>query len=152
MARDSIEKIDDWPQPSTVGEASINACRSPYLISYATRDARLAVIEIHQCHYLVYGHPNDESLHGHPLFKSGLDYYSIHRIRNSSLIEMLEMRNAVHPMHSKARFLADMDHYLVTFQDATLEFVARVNEKFPLTVHIFNDAAHAEASLGRNVT
>jgi hypothetical protein len=151
MSNESIEKIHDWPQPSTVGEASINACHRPFLISYATRDEKLAVIEIHLCHQLIYGHPNDETLHGHPLFKSGLDFYTVYKINNSSLLALLEARNAVHPRHDKANYLAEKVHYVITFQDATLEFVATSSRHFPVKVHVFDDLAQAEAALGRHL-
>jgi hypothetical protein len=148
---ESVEVVKDWPQPSSVGEASINACRSPILISYITHDDKFAVIELSGCYYLIYGHPNDEVLHGHPLSKMGLDYYSVHRVNNSSLIAQLERRNAIHPRHDKANFRADLMHYIITFQDATLEFVAKSNHQFPMKVHIFDDAAGAKVAFGRDV-
>lgn len=149
---ESIQKIYDWPQPSSVGEASINACRRPFLISYATQDEKLAVIEIPLCHQLIYGHPNDEALPGHPLFKLGLDYYTVHKINNSNLLALLEMRNAVHPQHDKASYLSEKVHYVITFQDATLEFLATSNSRSPLKVHVFDSVAHAEAALGRHLS
>jgi hypothetical protein len=146
-----VELMKGWPQPSSVGEASINACQRPFLISYVTHDDKLAVIEVHLCHHLIYGHPNDESLQGHPLFGSGLEYYTAHRVNNSKLIAQLEARNSSHPRHDKAEFLSGKEHYIITFQDATLEFVATSSSYFPLKVHVFDSAAQAVVALGRNV-
>jgi len=146
-----VEILQNWPRPSSVGEAGINACQRPFLISYLTQDDKLAVIEVHLCHQLVYGHPNDESLHGHPLFQSGLEYYSVHRVSNSKLIAQLEARNASHPRHNREEFLSGKEHYIITFQDATLEFVATSNAYFPLKVHVFENVAQAETALGRGV-
>lgn len=146
-----VEIMQDWPQPSSVGEACINACQRPFLISYVTRDDQLAVIEVGLCHQLIYGHPNDESLQGHPLFQSGLEYYSVHRINNSKLIAQLEARNASHPRHDKAEFLSGKEHYIITFQDATLEFVATNSAYCPLKVHVFDGVAQAAAAFGRSI-
>ena len=137
MVTESVEKVSAWPQPSSVGEASINACRRPFPISYVTEDGRFAVIELHLCHYLVYGQPNDESLQGHPLFGIGLDWYTVHRVIDSSLIALLERRNAGHPKHDKEKFLSEKVHYVITFQDATLEFVATSSPHCPVKLHVF---------------
>lgn len=65
---------------------------------------------------------------GHPLFGKGLAYYSVHEVRNSSLIEMLERRNSVHPRHDRSRYLRDLRHYVFTFQDSMLECVVTEGE------------------------
>ena len=116
-----------------------------------TEDERFAVIELHLCHYLVYGHPNDESLQGHPLYGAGLDFYSVHRVEDSSLVALLERRNAGHPRHDKEKFLFEKVHYVITFQDATLEFVATSNQYFPVKLHVFDNVKQAEDAFGRDV-
>lgn len=148
---EQVEIMQDWPQPSSVGAACINACQRPFLISYATRDDHLAVIEVGLCHKLIYGHPNDESLQGHPLFQSGLEFYSVHRIGNSKLIAQLEARNSSHPSHDKAGFHSGKEHYVITFQDATLEFVATNSVNCRLKVHVFDGVAQAAAAFGRSI-
>ena len=70
------------------------------------------------------GGPNDETLHGHPLWEAGLRQYSAFIIENSPLIESLERMNSVHPFHKPERFL-DLRHYIFTFHDSTFECVAR---------------------------
>lgn len=42
--------------------------------------------------------PNDESLHGHPLFERGLAFYGAFRVENSSWIRALVRINSVHAM------------------------------------------------------
>lgn len=150
-ANEHVEIMQTWPQPSSVGEARIHAGAHPHLISYVTQDDKLAVIEIPLCHQLIYGHPNDEALHGHPLFRSGLEHYAVHRVSGSRLIAQLEARNAVHPRHRKPEFLLDKEHYIFTFQDATLEIVVTNSASMPLKVHVFDSAAQAEAVFGRGI-
>ncbi|MFC3146225.1 hypothetical protein [Piscinibacterium candidicorallinum] len=146
------EKVEAWPQPSSVGEAAINSGSGPLLVAYATGDDKFAVIEIHRYHYLVYGLPNDEALQGHPLYGKGLSYYSVHRVRHSKLIDQLEVRNAVHPRHDRAQFLAGKEHYIITFQDATLELVITNKSAADLKVHVFDDATQAATAFGTRLS
>jgi hypothetical protein len=119
--------LDDWPQPEVVAEARIRADEhAPLVVRYRTADERVAVIRFPLCIYVVFGAPNDEALGGHPLSPLGLRAYAVHEVKNSSLVRMLEQRNAVHPRHDRAIYLKDKKHYVFTFQDSTLECV--VNE------------------------
>jgi hypothetical protein len=58
------------------------------------------------CHK--FGAPNDESLHAHPLYSRGLQFYEFHEIFGSSdLREQKEKR-----------------HWIITFHDETFEVIA----------------------------
>lgn len=70
-----------------------------------------------------FGLPNDEALSGHRLFKLGLSHYSSFEVLNSAWISELEQMNRVHPKHD-ARMYDSCRHFILTFHDSTLEFVA----------------------------
>lgn len=112
-----------WPQPAVVAEPRICADDSSLLLRYLTAEDRIVVVRFPLYTYATFGAPNDEALAGHPLYRRGLKHYSVHEIVGSSVIEMLERRNSVHPRHDRDSFLRDRKHYVFTFQDSTLECV-----------------------------
>lgn len=69
------------------------------------------------------GSPGDETLHGHPLYASGLKHYAALEVTNSPWIESLERTNSVHAHHSAQRFQR-LRHFVFTFHDSTFECVA----------------------------
>jgi hypothetical protein len=73
---------------------------------------------------LQFGPPNDEALSGHRLYELGLRPCSAFEVVNSSWIASLEEANRVHPRHMPELF-SDRRHFILTFHDSTLEFVAR---------------------------
>lgn len=90
--------LSDWPQPDTVHGAEIEAGDEHGLIvHYHSPNRGLVTVRFRICYYLTFGWPNDEALHGHPLWGRGLSHYAIHEVEHSSLIDILERRNAVHP-------------------------------------------------------
>jgi hypothetical protein len=151
MASERAEVLSDWPRPSSTGEASIDARQRPYLISYVTDQDQIAVLEIPLCSFLVYGAPNDETLSGHPLYGNGLQFYAAHKVQNSKLLEQLESRNSAHPSHNRAAYLAGRSHYIITFQDATLEFVSIAISGPDVKVHVFQNSAQARDHFPRDV-
>src|SRR5438874_12236251 len=138
MNQEKVVLLADWPQPSAgVPDPHIRADESSLTIRYRTEDDQFAVIYFPRCTYLSFGAPNDEALHGHPLTKVGLGYYSAQEVENSSLIQMLERRNAVHPRHDRERFLEGMRHFIFTFHNSTLECVVHVDERSEARVATF---------------
>lgn len=99
--------VADWPQPAVVAESRMRAEGSARLLRYRTADDKIVVACFPLSTSVVFGAPNDEALGGHPLFRLGLKYYSVHEIVNSSLVEMLERRNSIHPRHDRESFLRD---------------------------------------------
>ena len=143
--------LQDRPQPASVGEPHIYSGNGPLLIFYATSDERVAAVEFAVCNQLLYGYPNDEALGAHPLYAKGLKYYSVHRVEGSSRLCELERANAVHPRHDRDAFLREKEHYVFTFQDATLECLVTTGARFPPRFRVFSSAAEANAAFGRNV-
>ncbi len=83
----------------------------------------LAIISFERCHTHMFGWPNDEILHAHPLAKLGLRHYGIFRVENSSWIRALEKMNSIHPMHRPGMLLS-LSHFIFAFHDSTFECIA----------------------------
>jgi len=117
--------LNDWPKPEAGSpEPCVYADDSSFVIRYYTHDENIAVIVFPLVSIFKFGSPNDESLGGHPLINNGLEYYSVHKINNSTWVTELEKQNSVHHRHDKGLFLRDKHHYIFTFHDSTLELVA----------------------------
>jgi hypothetical protein len=85
-------EIPDWPSPAVVSEPRVYADDRSLAVRYLTTDDKLVVIRFPLCLYFAFGLPNDEALGGHPLGARGLQFYSVHEVIHSSLIESLERR------------------------------------------------------------
>ena len=79
-----------------------------------------AVLELVGCTSMRFGFPNDEALHGHPLWDRGMSYYSAAEVLRSPWPDELAQQNRVHPSHDDAMF-KDLRHLLFTFHDTTFE-------------------------------
>lgn len=84
----------------------------------------IGIVEFKQVTSVKIGSPNDEVLHGHPLWGSGLEFYRAHVVRNSRWIAELMDTNRVHERFDEARWSGTY-HFILTFHDETLECVAR---------------------------
>jgi len=84
----------------------------------------VGVAEFHLATSVKMGSPNDEVLHGHPLWGYGLELYGAHVVANSPWIKELMGINRVHEQFSESRW-TDKRHYLLAFHDETVECVAR---------------------------
>jgi hypothetical protein len=82
-----------------------------------------ALVKFRQMRAHMFGPPNDEAFHGHPLADRGLKPYAIFEVKNSSWIRVLERMNRVHPCHKPEHFLR-FRHFIFAFHDTTLECVA----------------------------
>ena len=91
----------------------------------------IALVEFTLYSTYMFGAPNDEAFHGHPLAARGLTPYGAFQIENSSWIRQLERMNSVHPSHRPERF-ERLRHYVFSFHDSTFECVA---QSFTLTTH-----------------
>ena len=85
---------------------------------------KLALIEFEQCICAKMGDPNDEVLHGHPLYGKGLAGYEAMVVENSIWLKALEKINAVHDAYNP-EFWRGLRHYILPFHDSTFECVAR---------------------------
>jgi hypothetical protein len=86
---------------------------------------KVAVLRFSVVLHLRFGHPNEDVLHAHPLYKSGLKRYEFHIVEHSPLIAELEEHNSVHPHHVPGMYSSRFMHFVVAFHDETLEVVAK---------------------------
>jgi hypothetical protein len=111
----------DVPRPVLL--QSEGAC---YLLFEGTADAPplsdgVAIVTFRSCLISRFGYPNDEALAGHPLFKSGLGFYGVYEVTNSSWDRELRLQNRV------AFPTFDMPkrrHFILTFHDSMFECIA----------------------------
>lgn len=97
---------------------------SVQIVDPRTSGESLALVEFTGYSTYMFGAPNDEAFHGHPLAARGLHPYAAFQIENSSWIRQLERMNSVHYSHKPERF-AQLRHYVFAFHDSTFECVAR---------------------------
>ncbi len=83
----------------------------------------VAIVEFELCMAATLGMPNDEALHGHPLWGRGLAAYGAYRVRNSAWIAEQSAINAVHP-HDSPALWSGLAHFILGFHDTTFECVA----------------------------
>jgi hypothetical protein len=84
----------------------------------------VGVVEFVSCAAFKMGGPNDEALHGHPLYGRGLEAYRAHVVRRSSWITEVERINSVHPQH-RPGWHGRLTHYIFAFHDETFECIAK---------------------------
>jgi hypothetical protein len=85
-------------------------------------EEQVALVRFDLCHVHMFGPPNDEAFHGHPLAKRGLHPYGAFRIEESSWVRALERMNSVHSRHRPERFWK-LQHLVFAFHDSTFECV-----------------------------
>jgi len=85
---------------------------------------QVAVVRFRRPYAHMFGPPNDEAFHGHPLASRGLGPYAVYEVRQSSWIRQLELMNSVHPHHKREWFLANKKHLVFAFHDSTFECIA----------------------------
>ncbi len=139
--RDRVVELTDVPQPSVGAPRPIVlADEHRVAITYFVQEREFwqdpsnsstdpdgfhelsAVVRFRGCIAHMFGPPNDEAFHGHPLAKRGLHPYGIFRIEDSSWIRRLERMNSVHPRHKPENFWK-RQHLLFSFHDSTFECV-----------------------------
>jgi hypothetical protein len=97
---------------------------APRSVSATSDGETVAILTVAPYLALQFGPPNEEALSGHRLYALGLQPYSAFEVLNSSWIASLEEANRVHPRHVQPLFYGHR-HFILTFHDATLEFIAR---------------------------
>jgi hypothetical protein len=128
--RDRVVELTDAPEcdvgvPDTVLAARPNWVQLAYVTS-ADADGResIAVVTFTGVQAHMFGMPNDEALHGHPLYERGLEQYGAFRVDHSSWVRQLERMNSAHPLH-RSEWFADLHHFIFTFKESTFECVAK---------------------------
>lgn len=112
-----IAYLANSPDPSFDGT-------NPRSVSAISEGETVAILTAAPYVALQFGPPNDETLSGHRFYELGLQPYSAFEVVNSSWIASLEEANRVHPRHMPELF-SGRRHFILTFHDSTLEFVAR---------------------------
>jgi hypothetical protein len=149
MPQAKVVLLDAWPQPSSSPEPAVFATDSTLLLRYIASEEQVAIIKFPLVKSFQLGAPNDEALGGHPLAELGLKYYSVHCIENSPWIAELERRNSVHPRHNTEAFLANLCHYIFTFQDSTLECIISQGQWHQPVIELVASAEEAKAIWSR---
>jgi hypothetical protein len=91
----------------------------------------LALAEFTGCTAVKLGPPNDEVLHGHPLYGRGLAHDGTYVVENSRwLAELIEI-NRVHERFRIERW-RDKRHFLLVFHDETVEAITRGIDVHPV--------------------
>ena len=132
--KDEVELLTNIPWPEAGASMPIVfSSENRIIVSYfpSSRNVKLnqliqsfenpfIIIKFLKYDSYMFGAPNDEALGGHPLAKRGLEPYGVHIVHNSSWIRKLERNNSIHPKHQPGSY-HDLHHYIITFQDSTLE-------------------------------
>jgi len=87
-------------------------------------DYDIGIVEFKRVTSVKIGSPNDETLSGHPLWGSGLEFYSAHEIKNSPWITELMEVDRAHERFDESHW-GGRHHYVLTFHDETLECIAK---------------------------
>ncbi|RNJ47564.1 hypothetical protein B5V01_05620 [Mesorhizobium erdmanii] len=97
---------------------------NPRSVSPLTGNQPVAILTADPYLAFQFGRPNDEAISGHRLYQSGLRAYEAFEVCNSSWIASLEKANRVHSSYT-AELFSDYRHFILTFHDSTLEFIAK---------------------------
>ena len=87
-------------------------------------DRGIGIVEFKRMTSVKIGSPNDEVLRGHPLWGSGLEFYSAHEVKNSPWIAELMQVDRAHEHFDESQWTGRR-HFILTFHDETLECVAK---------------------------
>jgi hypothetical protein len=122
----SLVYLTREPDPTSDG-------RTAHVVDPQDEELHLvALVQFHRVVSVRMGAPNDEVLHGHPLFGKGLAAYQPHVVVRSSWLAELRKVNSVHRAHDPAPW-ERFHHYLLPFHDETFECLA---ESFTATTKL----------------
>ncbi len=87
-------------------------------------DRTAVVVDLVRCMVSTFGYPNDEALHGHPLYATGLRHYGVFEVIDSSwkrrIIEQNRRCFPRNPPHYET-----LRHFVITFHGSTFECLAQ---------------------------
>lgn len=131
-SKDAQPSLEEWleppqmdpgtPQPAIHFDRHRVRC-AYHTLSHPDNSRETALVQFEGVLDIRVGPPNDEAIHGHPLFAFGLRSYAFYIVRNSPHILELEKRNRVHSQHRPENYLR-FSHWIATFHDEMLEVVA----------------------------
>ena len=122
---EKLLELADFPRPGYTGghDPSVFSDDHSLLLAYKDENHSTVVLTIKHPTCYMFGHPNEEVLHGHPLFEKGVVRFGVSQVLNSSWIKDLERVNSVHEKH-RSGWQASLNHYIFSFHDSTFECVA----------------------------
>ena len=84
------------------------------------------IITLKFIHYskFTFGMPGNETIHGHPYSKLGMESFSFYELKDSDLIRDLKNISKIHP-YFKSESWMDAKHYIITFHDNMFECIAQ---------------------------
>ncbi len=94
-------------------------------------DVNAMAVYFENCIIHKLGNPNDEVLHGHALYKFGLNVYAGQQIEHSQWLAEVIKVNSVHSRRNPVMF-EKYKHYLISFKENTFECLA---ESYRVEVH-----------------
>ena len=94
-------------------------------VSPTSEDRPVAIVRFDLPFAHMFGPPNDEAFHGHPLAARGLTPYGAFEVLDSSWVRALERMNSVHARHDRDWFLEGKRHFVFAFHDSTFECIAK---------------------------
>jgi hypothetical protein len=141
--RDRVRPLEDIPQSSIGAPIPLVLCNeNTAVVAYYVQDTpadwdgtwvqvvdrqteaeQVAIVRFHPCYARMFGPPNDEAFHGHPLASRGLEPYGAFVIEDSSWLRRLERMNSVHRSHRPEAFWRRR-HFVLSFHDSTFECIA----------------------------
>ena len=125
---DRVVPLDTIPKPE-VGAPSpvLRADEREACVSYFTRGATddinddpFVSVTFRGYEALMFGQPSDDSLHLHPLYERGLNYYGAFEVEQSSWVRARERMNVYPTSVGSAR----LRHFVLTFHDSMFECAA----------------------------
>jgi hypothetical protein len=87
-------------------------------------DHGIGIVEFKRVTSIKIGPPGDEVLREHPLWGSGLEFYSAHEVENSPWITELMEVDRVDERFEESQWTGRR-HFILTFRDQTLECIAK---------------------------
>jgi hypothetical protein len=102
--------------------------------------------EFIRCTSFRMGFPNDEALHGHPLWGHGLEAYRAHEVSDSAWLGQLRTIEAAHPQAPAVPF-ENARHFVLTFHDSTVEAILSRVATEPSGTIVCDQSARLRAGL-----
>jgi hypothetical protein len=118
-----VTRLDvDWAPNAGAPEPMLWQNEQRAVLIFESRFERTVLAEFEGCVITQFGHPNDEALAGHRLYRLGLREYGVFQVIDSSWLRELNDRNRIAFPSSD---LGQLQHFVITFHDSTFECLAK---------------------------
>lgn len=87
-----------------------------------------------------FGSPGNESIHGHPYRKLGLESYGFYELKFSDYIEQISRINEVHNKFDPELWM-DYKHFIITFHDTMFECIGKEYSFHNISLEKYNQIA-----------